>query len=161
MSGTELLSWIAANYPEIVRIMLTGNASVETLIRKALEHKDLLAKLDELAEANQQQARERERFLNDLELLNRLVVRDKHLCHMCILGKVAEGNSRTRPLAAMPSVGCAPPSGAKAGQRCAPGETHGRASPRGARFQRAENSMARWKRAPRDVCLYRHGRSAK
>ena len=33
MSGTELLSWIAENCPETMRIVLTGHASTSTAIR--------------------------------------------------------------------------------------------------------------------------------
>ncbi len=66
MSGSELLAWVARNYPDVICIMLTGQASVEAVmravnegsvyhvftkpcnevdlaiaIRKALEHKEL------------------------------------------------------------------------------------------------------------------------
>ena len=33
LSGTELLAWVAEHYPEVVRILLTGHASVETAVR--------------------------------------------------------------------------------------------------------------------------------
>lgn len=67
MRGSQLLAWVAVNFPDIVRIMLTGNATVDTAIhainegavyqfftkpcddvqlaiaiRKALEHADLV-----------------------------------------------------------------------------------------------------------------------
>ena len=32
-SGTELLAWVAEHYPEAVRILLTGHASVDTAVR--------------------------------------------------------------------------------------------------------------------------------
>ncbi len=33
LSGTELLAWVAGHYPEAIRILLTGHASVDTAIR--------------------------------------------------------------------------------------------------------------------------------
>ena len=73
MSGTDLLAWVARNYPDVVCIMLTGQASIEAvmrainegsvfhvftkpcnevdlaiMIRKALEHKDILEKQSQL-----------------------------------------------------------------------------------------------------------------
>ena len=33
ISGTDLLKWVAENYPEVMRILLTGNATTETAIR--------------------------------------------------------------------------------------------------------------------------------
>ncbi len=33
MSGTELLAWVAEDYPQVMRILLTGHASTETAIR--------------------------------------------------------------------------------------------------------------------------------
>ena len=33
MRGTELLAWVADHYPEVMRIMLTGHASVEVAVR--------------------------------------------------------------------------------------------------------------------------------
>jgi DNA-binding NtrC family response regulator len=33
LSGTELLAWVAEHRPEVVRIVLTGHATVETAIR--------------------------------------------------------------------------------------------------------------------------------
>lgn len=33
MPGSELLAWVAVNFPDVVRIMLTGNATVDTTIR--------------------------------------------------------------------------------------------------------------------------------
>jgi DNA-binding NtrC family response regulator len=75
MSGGQLLAWVAEHCPEVVRIMLTGQATAATAIRainagavyhfftkpvshahlaitirRALEHKDLLAKYRRLAE---------------------------------------------------------------------------------------------------------------
>ena len=101
MSGTALLAWAAGNYPGVVRMMLTGNASVETLVRainearvhyvftkpcneahlaiticKALEHQDLLRKRWQLLTTDQERAREREQCARDLEVVKRLVARD-------------------------------------------------------------------------------------
>ena len=33
LPGTELLAWVAGHYPEAVRILLTGQASVDTAVR--------------------------------------------------------------------------------------------------------------------------------
>jgi DNA-binding NtrC family response regulator len=33
LCGMELLTWVAAHYPETVRILLTGHASVDTAVR--------------------------------------------------------------------------------------------------------------------------------
>jgi len=33
LSGTDLLAWVAAHRPEVVRIVLTGHATVDTAIR--------------------------------------------------------------------------------------------------------------------------------
>ena len=103
MSGAALLAWVADSYPDMVRMMLTGYASVETLIRavneggvscvftkpcneahlaiaicKALEHKQALKKEAELREAGRQQAQQRQHFVKDLEVLERLISRDLH-----------------------------------------------------------------------------------
>ena len=101
MSGSDLLAWVASNAPDVVRIMLTGYASVETMlraineggvcyvftkpcneahlaitIRRALENKDLAKKHAQLLERNEQQTEDRERFAKDLEVLDRLISRD-------------------------------------------------------------------------------------
>ena len=101
MSGTDVLAWVAANYPDVVRIMLTGHAITETairaineghvyyfftkpchethlavMIRKALEHKGLLARQEQLLEITEQQAADRQQFTEDLEVLDRLISRD-------------------------------------------------------------------------------------
>src|SRR4051812_2614843 len=33
MSGTEFFSWVAAHYPTVIRIILTGNATLPTAMR--------------------------------------------------------------------------------------------------------------------------------
>ena len=33
MCGSDLLAWVAENYPQVMRILLTGHASTETAIR--------------------------------------------------------------------------------------------------------------------------------
>lgn len=101
MSGTDVLAWVASHYPDVVRIMLTGHAAAETviravnegrvyyfftkpcneahlgiMIRKALEHKGLLVRQGQLLELTKQQARERQRLNEDLEILERLLSRD-------------------------------------------------------------------------------------
>lgn len=101
MSGTDLLAWAAKNYPEVVRIMLTGHAleanaarvineggvyylltkpcneaHLVIVIRRALEHKERLAQQKQLLEISARQAGDRERFARDLEALDRLIARD-------------------------------------------------------------------------------------
>lgn len=101
MSGTDLIVWAARHYPEVARILLTGYAVTETLvravnegaifhffpkpcneaslaiaIRKALERKERLANEKQLLELNRQQASDRDRFGRDLEALERLISRD-------------------------------------------------------------------------------------
>jgi two-component system, probable response regulator PhcQ len=101
MCGGELLAWVADNYPEVVRIVLTGRPTVETLIRainegavyqfftkpcdavllgvairKAMEHKALLTENRRLLNINDHQMRELERFRQNLELLTAVVSRD-------------------------------------------------------------------------------------
>ena len=101
MSGTDLLAWIAHHYPGVVRMILTGHAVTETVIRaineggvyrfftkpynvahlaiaisKAIEHRDLLAKQAQLVDIHQRQAGDRMRFGKDLEAINRLISRD-------------------------------------------------------------------------------------
>ena len=101
MSGTELLSWIDRHCPKVTRILLTGYVSAENLlkaineggiyycftkpcneaalaimIRKALEHKDLLNRCDGLADANRQQAENYRLVTEKLELLRKIASRD-------------------------------------------------------------------------------------
>jgi DNA-binding NtrC family response regulator len=101
MSGLDLLAWVAGNYPDVVRIMLTGHAGTDTairaineagvfyfftkpcneaylaiMIRKALEHKDLLGEHAQLLEISRQQAKDRERFVEEVSALGRLLSRD-------------------------------------------------------------------------------------
>jgi len=101
MSGTDVLAWVARNYPDVVRMTLTGHATTETavrainegrvwyfftkpcneahlaiMIRKALEHRDLLAQRKQLLTTAEHYARNQERCIKDLEVLSRLVSRD-------------------------------------------------------------------------------------
>jgi DNA-binding NtrC family response regulator len=101
MSGTDLLAWIERNCPKVVRILLTGCASADNLlraineggvyycftkpcneaslaimIRKAIEHKDLLGRCDLLTEANRQQAEDCGRLAEKLQLLRQIAARD-------------------------------------------------------------------------------------
>ena len=101
MSGCDVLAWIAKNCPQVVRIVLTGYASIETAmraineglvfqfftkpcndahlaiaIRKALEHKAQAEQHSRLMDATQQQARSLETFQQDLEILTRIVSQD-------------------------------------------------------------------------------------
>ncbi len=101
MTGTDLLAWVAHNYPEVICIMLTGQASIEAvmrainegsvfhvftkpckevdlaiMIRKALEHKDLLEKQSQLRAVANQNAADCERFAKELEVFGRQISRD-------------------------------------------------------------------------------------
>jgi DNA-binding NtrC family response regulator len=83
MSGSDLLAWVAENYPDTMRIMLTGQASATVairainegkayhfftkpcdhvqlalMIRKAIEHRALVRENQRLLAANQEQLRE-------------------------------------------------------------------------------------------------------
>ncbi len=107
MSGADMLAWVARTFPQVMRMMLTENPSVETVlravneggvyhfftkpcneahlgivIRKALEHRDQLTRRAELAEISTRESEGRERFADDLEVLNRVIARDleKPLC---------------------------------------------------------------------------------
>ena len=98
MSGSDLLIWVAQTYPEIVRIILTGRATAETairainegavyhffnkpcnevqlavIIRKALEHKDLVDENRRLLQSHQQQVRQEQQFREGLTTLLHLV----------------------------------------------------------------------------------------
>jgi len=101
MPGTRLLAWIADNFPNVVRIVLTGHATAEAAIRainegavyqfltkpcdevrlavtirKALEHSNLLKENRRLLDKNRCQMRELERFNRDLEILTSIASRD-------------------------------------------------------------------------------------
>lgn len=95
MRGSELLAWVAEHCPEVMRIVLTGQPTVDAAIRainegrvyqfftkpcnpahlavairKALEHTSLLEENHRLLEANGRQLEELERLRNSLEILN-------------------------------------------------------------------------------------------
>ena len=95
MRGSELLAWVAQHCPEVMRIVLTGQPTVDTAIRainegrvyqfftkpcnaahlavairKALEHTSLLEENRRLREDNGRQLEELERLRNSLEILN-------------------------------------------------------------------------------------------
>lgn len=101
MCGSDLLAWVAENYPEVTRIVLTGRPTVEiairaineggvyqfftkpcnpallgVAIRKALEHKDLLIENRRLLDINRRQMQELEHYRRDLEILTSLVSQD-------------------------------------------------------------------------------------
>jgi len=101
MSGCDLLAWVANNYPETVRIMLTGYPSGESAIRaineasvyqfftkpcnhahlavairKALEQKDLLGAHGRLLEGNRQRSQNMEIFYQELDILQRTIAGD-------------------------------------------------------------------------------------
>lgn len=101
MRGTEFLGWVASEYPEIVRIMLTGKPSVEAMmqavnhgevyrfltkpcevvslamtIRTGLEHKRLVTQNRELLDLTQRQLAELERSNRQLEQFAMVVSHD-------------------------------------------------------------------------------------
>ncbi|MGO8689299.1 MAG: response regulator [Thermoguttaceae bacterium] len=101
MSGSELLAWVARNYPDVMCIMLTGQASVEAVmravnegsvyhvftkpcnevdlaiaIRKALEHKELAEQRVQPGELSGRQAGDCEQCVRDLDALNQRIARD-------------------------------------------------------------------------------------
>ena len=96
-----MIVWVARHYPEVTRVLLTGHAVTETLvravneggishfftkpcneaglaiaIRKSLEQKARLANERQLLELSQQRASERDQFSRDLETLDRLISHD-------------------------------------------------------------------------------------
>ena len=101
MSGSDLLSWMAGKYPDVIRIMLTGHANTETAIRaindgkvyqfftkpcdevrlaitirKALEHKDLQSEVSRLSRLSAEQVRRLECFDHNLELIWHILSED-------------------------------------------------------------------------------------
>jgi two-component system, probable response regulator PhcQ len=101
LSGGDLLSWMAENVPDTIRIMLTGNASTSVairainesqvyhfftkpcddvqlaiFIRKAIEHRILLTENRRLLALNRQQFYELQQFSKKLGLLARVVAKD-------------------------------------------------------------------------------------
>lgn len=101
MCGSDLLTWVAGNCPEVMRIVLTGCPTVETAIRainegavyqfftkpcnpaflgvairKAMERKTLLLENRQLFDVNSCQKQQLEHYRRDLETLTSLIVRD-------------------------------------------------------------------------------------
>ena len=101
ITGTALLAWIANHFPDTVRIMLTGNASVESAVRsinegrifqflikpceneqlvqaieKALEHRRLLKENANLLEQNLAKEAELIKIEKDIGLLAKIICRD-------------------------------------------------------------------------------------
>jgi response regulator RpfG family c-di-GMP phosphodiesterase len=103
MQGTELLEWIAVKYPEVVRIVLTGCATIENAlraineggvwrfltkpcsqavlaatVREALEHQVRLRESQSLLEKNRWEAAELARRRAELTIARRILDRDLH-----------------------------------------------------------------------------------
>ena len=103
LCGTDLLVWVARNYPEIVRIVLTGHVTVDSALRaindgqvyqylvkpcsdlhlmsmicKALEYKEMTTQHQALLQVRKQHVKDLERYQQDLEILTRLAVCDLH-----------------------------------------------------------------------------------
>ena len=104
MRGGDLLVWIADHCPEVMRIVLTGHPTVESMIqainegrvyqfftkpcnpahlgvaiRKALEHKQLAADNRRLAAGNGRQAKELDDRRMDLKILCKIIAHDVRL----------------------------------------------------------------------------------
>jgi response regulator RpfG family c-di-GMP phosphodiesterase len=103
MQGTDLLELIAAKYPEVVRIVLTGCATIESAlraineggvwrfltkpcsqavlaatVREALEHQVRLRESQSLLEKNRWEAAELARRRAELTIARRILDRDLH-----------------------------------------------------------------------------------
>jgi two-component system, probable response regulator PhcQ len=103
MRGSALLSWVAEHYPDVARIVLTGHATTEDVIRainegrvfqfftkpcsplhldaairKALEHKSLLDENRRLADVNRRNVAELNRLRTTVEALVHAIVQDVH-----------------------------------------------------------------------------------
>jgi two-component system probable response regulator PhcQ len=103
ISGCDLIAWIAENYPEVVRIVLTGYATTETVIRaineggvfhfftkpcrdlhlaiairKALEHKEQLKENLRRQRSRPQEAENSQRLHRALQTLAQVVSHDLH-----------------------------------------------------------------------------------
>ncbi len=103
MSGSDLLAWVTKNCPQVMRIMLTGQATTEAairainegtvyrfctkpcdtvelaiIIRKAFALKEMLKKNRRMLERSRQQAEKLNHFNRDLKILGRIVSQDLH-----------------------------------------------------------------------------------
>jgi len=101
ISGSDLLAWVAEHFPNVVRIVLTGQATAETAIRainrgavyqfltkpcdqlrmaitirKALEHKELLTENRRLLDEGRRYVSELESFTRELGILTSIVSQD-------------------------------------------------------------------------------------
>jgi len=101
LSGSELLAWVTENCPEVMRIVLTGHAEMETAIRainetdvyrfftkpcnearlavaihKAIEEKDSRENSRQTLESSRRQLLDMERRSQDFEFQTRIVSRD-------------------------------------------------------------------------------------
>ena len=110
MRGGELLVWIADHCPEVMRIVLTGHPTVESMIqainegrvyqfftkpcnpahlgvaiRKALEHKQLVEENRRLGAGNSHQAKELDDWRTSLKILCKMIARDVRLPLQAIL----------------------------------------------------------------------------
>jgi two-component system, probable response regulator PhcQ len=108
MRGSDLLTWVAEHYPDIARIVLTGHATTEnvlraineghvyqfftkpcnplhlnTAIQKALERKDLLDENRRLADANRRHVRDVERLRTTVETLVRTAAGNAQASRSC------------------------------------------------------------------------------
>ena len=110
MRGGELLVWIAAHCPEVMRIVLTGHPTVENMlqainegrvyqfftkpcnpthlgvaIRKALEHKELVDENRRLGAGNSRQAKELDDWRTNLRVLCETIAHDLRLPLQAVL----------------------------------------------------------------------------
>ena len=110
MRGGELLAWIADHCPEVMRIVLTGHPTVESMIqainegrvyqfftkpcnpahlgvaiRKALEHKQLVEENRRLGAGNSRQAKELDDWRASLKILCKIIAHDVRLPLQAVL----------------------------------------------------------------------------
>jgi two-component system probable response regulator PhcQ len=103
MAGGDLLAWTAEHFPQVMRIVLTGHATVDSAIRainqgsvchyftkpckdvdlaiairKALEHRELAREHHSLLKSGKRQLEEMRLFTRDLETIERIVSDDLH-----------------------------------------------------------------------------------
>ncbi len=101
ISGADLLAWVARNYPEVVCMMLTGEADVEAVMRaineggvfhvftkpcnevdlalmihKALDHKESLEKCGRICDGADAAGGRCQQCVEELDALNRRLSRD-------------------------------------------------------------------------------------
>lgn len=120
MSGSDLIAWVAENYPEVVRIVLTGHATTEVAIRainegavyhfftkpcrdvdlavairKALEQRERIDENFRLRELRRRETGPPQQLIQDLEALAQIVSHDleeplRAVCDFCRVREEAD-----------------------------------------------------------------------